>query len=156
MALIVEEKDFSHILRILNTNVDGRRKIPYALTNIKGVGRRFAFLCCKILNIDVQKRAGELSQEQIKKIKMILQEPAQFNVPTYFLNRRKDRRTGKDLQLVSNDFNSKNREDFERMKKIRLHRGLRHLWGVKTRGQHTKTTCRRQRIPGTICPPGKR
>ena len=46
---------------------------------------------------------------------MILQEPAQFNVPTYFLNRRKDRRTGKDLQLVSNDFNSKEREDFERM-----------------------------------------
>ena len=67
MALIVEEKDFSHILRILNTNVDGRRKVPYALTNIKGVGRRFAFLCCKILNIDVQKRAGELSRNRSRK-----------------------------------------------------------------------------------------
>jgi len=34
------------------------------------------------------------------------------------------------------------REDLERMKKIRCHRGLRHFWGLKTRGQHTKSTGR--------------
>jgi small subunit ribosomal protein S18e len=28
------------------------------------------------------------------------------------------------------------------MKKIRLHRGLRHYWQIKVRGQHTKTTGR--------------
>ena len=35
---------------------------------------------------------------------------------------------------------SKLRDDIERLKKIRAHRGLRHSWGVRVRGQHTKTT----------------
>jgi len=43
---------------------------------------------------------------------------------------------------------SKYREDFERMKKIRLHRGLRHYWGLRVRGQHTKTTGRKGRTVG--------
>lgn len=30
------------------------------------------------------------------------------------------------------------REDLERLKKIRLHRGLRTYWGLRVRGQHTK------------------
>jgi small subunit ribosomal protein S18e len=34
------------------------------------------------------------------------------------------------------------RLDHERMRKMRLHRGLRHAWGFKVRGQHTKTTGR--------------
>ena len=38
---------------------------------------------------------------------------------------------------------TKMREDLERLKKIRNHRGLRHYWGLRVRGQHTKTTGRR-------------
>ncbi|CAK0798445.1 unnamed protein product, partial [Prorocentrum cordatum] len=34
------------------------------------------------------------------------------------------------------------REDLERMKRVRLHRGIRHYWGIRVRGQHTKTTGR--------------
>jgi small subunit ribosomal protein S18e len=30
------------------------------------------------------------------------------------------------------------------MKKIRAHRGLRHWWGVRVRGQHTCSTGRRR------------
>lgn len=33
-ALILPEK-FQHILRILNTNIDGRRKVMFAMTAIK-------------------------------------------------------------------------------------------------------------------------
>ena len=50
--------DFKHILRILNTNVDGKRPIPYALRKIKGVGRRFAYLICKIIKVSSSMRAG--------------------------------------------------------------------------------------------------
>ena len=32
------------------------------------------------------------------------------------------------------------RVNLERMKKVRSNRGLRHYWGLKVRGQHTKTT----------------
>ena len=33
-ALVIPEK-FQHILRVLNTNIDGKQKIMFALTSIK-------------------------------------------------------------------------------------------------------------------------
>ena len=42
------------------------------------------------------------------------------------------------------------RENLERMKKTRSNRGLRHYWGLKVRGQHTKTTGRRGATLGVI------
>ena len=60
MSLIIEDADsnFKHIHRILNTNIDGKRTIPYALDKIKGVGRRLGYLICKILRINPRLRAG--------------------------------------------------------------------------------------------------
>ena len=40
----VEKSNFQFILRLLNTNVDGKQKIMYALNRIKGVGRRYSKL----------------------------------------------------------------------------------------------------------------
>jgi len=74
----------------------------------------------------------------------IIQNPTQFKIPTWFLNRQKDIVDGKNSQILSNGVDSKLREDLERLKKIRAHRGLRHFWGLRVRGQHTKTT-------GTCC-----
>ncbi|XP_025259193.1 40S ribosomal protein S18-like [Theropithecus gelada] len=48
-------------------------------------------------------------------------------------------------QVLANGLDNKLCEDLERLKKIRAHRGLRHFWGLRVRGQHTKTTCRRGR-----------
>ena len=55
---LVYEKgaDFKHILRILNTNVEGKRKVPFAIRCIKGVGRRFAFVLCRKAKIDPNRR----------------------------------------------------------------------------------------------------
>jgi small subunit ribosomal protein S18e len=47
------------ILRLLNTNVDGKQKIMYALTRIKGVGRRYSNLVCKKADVDLNKRYDE-------------------------------------------------------------------------------------------------
>ena len=53
MSLVLENsQDFKHILRIFNTNIDGKRKVPYGLRSIKGIGRRFAYLICKIARIN--------------------------------------------------------------------------------------------------------
>ncbi|VDM65467.1 unnamed protein product [Strongylus vulgaris] len=147
MSLIIPEK-FQHIHRVMNTNIDGNRKVPYALTAIKGVGRRFAFLCCRKADIDVTKRAGELSEDDFEKIVTIMQNPSQYKIPNWFLNRQKDIKDGKYSQLLSTAVDNKLREDLERLKKIRLHRGLRHYWGLRVRGQHTKTTGRKGRTVG--------
>ena len=55
---------------------------------------------------------------------------------------------GKTNQVMANFLDNKLREDLERLKKIRAHRGLRHYWGVRVRGQHTKTTGRRGKTVG--------
>ncbi len=57
--------DFQHILRVLNTNIDGRIKTRFALTEIQGCGRRFADLCCKMAEVNGEKRAGELTNDEV-------------------------------------------------------------------------------------------
>jgi len=42
-----------------------------------------------------------------------------FDIPTWFMNRRRDIKDGTTGQLVSNAWDTKLREDLERMKKIR-------------------------------------
>lgn len=57
IALVTGEKsNFQYILRLLNTNVDGKQKIMYALARIKGVGRRYSNLVCKKADVDLNKR----------------------------------------------------------------------------------------------------
>jgi len=84
--------------------------------------------------------AGELNSDELERIVTIIQNPTQFKIPTWFLNRQKDIVDGKNSQILSNSVDSKLRDDLERLKKIRAHRGLRHFWGLRVRGQHTKTT----------------
>lgn len=145
---VAEKPGFQHILRILNTNVDGRQKINFALTAIKGCGRRYATVVCRKANVDLSLRAGDLGQEDLERIVNIMQNPRQFKIPDWFLNHQKDCKDGKFSQLLSNNLDNKLREDLERLKKIRVHRGLRHSWGLRVRGQHTKTTGRRGRTMG--------
>ena len=70
--------------------------------------------------------AGELTQEEVERLVTIIQNPRQFKVPDWMLNRKKDVKDGKFSQVVSNTLDMKLREDLERLKKIRAHRGLRH------------------------------
>merc|ERR1712142_691345 len=125
--------------RVMNTNIDGKTKIMYAMTSIKGVGRRFSNICLKKADIDMTKRAGELSDEEVERLITIMQNPRQYKIPDYFLNRQKDIKDGKFSQVLANGLDNKLREDLERLKKIKAHRGLRHYWGLRVRGQHTKT-----------------
>ncbi|RMY85132.1 hypothetical protein D0862_11249 [Hortaea werneckii] len=180
MSLVSGEKsNFQFILRLLNTNVDGKQKIMYALTRVKGVGRRYSNLVCKKADVDLNKRyatllrktarafsererkikkpliltvfsnsAGELTSEELERIVTIIQNPTQYKIPTWFLNRQRDIVDGKDGHTLANGVDSKLREDLERLKKIRAHRGLRHYWGLRVRGQHSKTTGRRGRTVG--------
>merc|ERR1711902_313176 len=147
MSLIIPA-NFQHILRVMNTNIDVKRNIMFAITAIKGIGRRYANIVLKKADIDLSKRAGELSEEEVEKIITIMSNPRQYKIPDWFLNRQKDIKDGKTGQMMSNMLDNKLREDLERLKKIRAHRGLRHYWGVRVRGQHTKTTGRRGRTVG--------
>ena len=58
-----------------NTNVTGKHKVGFALRVIKGIGRRFAILVCKIAQIDLDRRAGELTEDEMNKITDIFAKP---------------------------------------------------------------------------------
>jgi small subunit ribosomal protein S18e len=120
----------------------------FAITAIRGLGRRFANLVCKKCDIDMNKRAGELTTDEVNKIVAVISNPIQYRIPAWMLNRQRDTKTGTTSQKYSNLLDSNMREDLERMKKMRLHRGLRHYWGIRVRGQHTKTSRRREGVEG--------
>ncbi len=58
---LVADDAFQHILRVLNTNVDGKQKIMFALTAIRGIGRRFSNICCKKAEVDMTKRCATVA-----------------------------------------------------------------------------------------------
>jgi len=87
-------------------------------------------------------RAGELTEAELDKISDILAKPTEYGIPKYFLNRQRCIKDGSWSQLISNGLDTRYREDMERLKKVRNHRGLRHFWGLKVKGQHTKSTGR--------------
>ena len=59
------------------------------------------------------------------------------------LNRQKDIKDRKYYQVLANSWESKLREDLERLKKKKPTLSLRRYWGLRVRGQHTKTTGRK-------------
>jgi len=144
----IHGSEFQHILRVLNTNIDGLEKCPIAFAKIKGIGRRFSNIILKRANIDLTKRAGQLKPEEIERIVAVINAPTEFQIPSWFLNRQKDFTTGLSKQHVSNALSAALRDDLTRLKKIRAHRGLRHYWNLRVRGQHTKTTGRTGRTVG--------
>ena len=142
-SLVLQNPDeFTHILRVQNTNINGKQKAPFGLRQIRGIGRRFAILALKIAQVDVNKRSGEITEKEINSVSDILARPSEYNIPKWFLNRQKDPRQGTWSHLISNQLDTIYREDIERMRKAKNHRGLRHYWGVRVRGQRTKSTGR--------------
>lgn len=49
----------------MGTNIDGKRKVTIAMTAIKGVGRRYANIVLKKADVDLTKRAGECTDEEV-------------------------------------------------------------------------------------------
>lgn len=74
----------------------------FALTAIKGVGRRYSNIVLKKADVDLDKRAGECSEEEVEKIITIMSNPRQYKIPDWFLNRQKDIVDGKYNQVSLN------------------------------------------------------
>lgn len=66
---------------------------------IQGIGRRYANIVLKKADIPLSKRAGELSEEDCEKIITIMQNPRQYKIPDWFLNRNRDIKDGKTAQV---------------------------------------------------------
>ena len=141
-------REFNYIVRLHGTNIDGTKMVPYALTEVKGVGIRLARSIVKQLGLDATERLGSLSDADVKKLETAIDDPASIGLPTWMLNRRKDPMTGDDLHVLSSDLDLMNKDDVDLMRETRSWKGERHARGLKVRGQRTKTTGRTGRSVG--------
>merc|ERR1712194_791215 len=98
------------------------------------------------MGVDAAKRTGEITDDEVKTISDIIARPTEYNIPKWFLNRQKDPRNGQYTQLISNQLDTYMREDLERMRKSKQHRGLRHHWGIRVRGQRTSPLVDAERL----------
>ncbi|MCW4034088.1 MAG: 30S ribosomal protein S13 [Candidatus Bathyarchaeota archaeon] len=141
-------KEFQHIIRFAGSDIQGTQPVTYALTNVKGVGIKLAHIIVDKAGINPETRMGYLSTSDVEKIEDIITDPQKYGIPTWLLNRQKDMETGKDLHLLGSDLDFQIKTDVDEMKKIRSWRGFRHSYGLKVRGQRTKSTGREGKAMG--------
>lgn len=111
--------------RILGVDIPNDKKIQYSLTYLFGVGLFTARQACERLQIDPNRLASDLSEEEVSKLAAFLESEFVVEGPL----RR---------QLTSN---------ISRLREVKSYRGLRHRLGLPVRGQRTKTNARTRKGP---------
>ncbi|MEB2836348.1 MAG: 30S ribosomal protein S13 [Desulfurococcales archaeon] len=142
MSETAGEAQFKYIVRIAGTDISGKLKLPYGLSEIKGIGLQTAYAIIRTLGLDPNKRIGYLSEEEIRRLEEAVKDIRKLGLPAWLYNRRKDYETGEDLHLIGADLLFHARRDIEREIRIGSWRGVRHKLGLKVRGQRTRTTGR--------------
>jgi len=141
-------REFQHIIRFAGADIKGAQPVTYALTNVKGVGIKLANAIIEKSGLTPETRMGFLSSNDVEKIEDIIKNPVKYGIPVWLLNRQKDVETGKDIHLLGTDLIVQNKSDIDQMKMIRSWKGFRHSYGLKVRGQRTKSTGRKGKAMG--------
>jgi small subunit ribosomal protein S13 len=139
----LSSSEFQHIVRIVGNDIPGAKKMIVGLTQIKGIGYTFANAILESLKIHTNSNIGNLTDSQVQSIEKIITDPSSSNFPNWFLNRQKDIETGETKHLITSDIALTVRNDIEREKTIYSWRGYRHMYGLKVRGQCTRTSGRK-------------
>jgi len=137
------DNEFREIIRLGDKDIRGNVPMGHALTKPKGSSYMFANAVCKVLNLDIKKKCGDYTVKEVEKIEDAIRNPAKYNIPTWLMNRRRDRETGDDKHILSSDLDLTKQFDIRFMRKVKSYKGLRHAVGAKkVRGQSTKSTGR--------------
>jgi len=152
MSLTTRPSNFREkvFFRKLRSQVDGNAKIEHGLTQIRGVGRRFAQAVVRVAKINPDLRIGAIPEKDLNRIEEIIIAPITNGIPAWMVNRKKDLVTGENLHIIGNRLELSVRRDIDRMKRIRSYKGVRHNRGLKVRGQKTKSTGRHGLVVGVI------
>lgn len=111
--------------RIAGIDIPENKKAPYALLSVFGVGLTRANEILEQAGIDPQKRAKDLTSDEVNKIQRALE---QFPLEG-------------DLRRIVND-------NIARLKRIKSYRGMRHTAKLPARGQRTRVNSRTVRGGG--------
>ena len=111
--------------RIAGVDIPRGKRIEVALTYIYGIGRILSNRIIAEAGIDPNKRTNTLADEEIAKIRDIIERNYQ----------------------VEGDLRKDVSINIKRLMDIGCHRGLRHRKGLPVRGQRTRTNARTRKGP---------
>ncbi|MBS3144013.1 30S ribosomal protein S13 [Candidatus Woesearchaeota archaeon] len=140
--------DFKELIRVASTDIPGKKKLYYGLTNIHGISYSFSNALCLTLNLDKNRKIGSLNEKEIKDIETSISHPEK--IPAWVRNRRKETETGADVHAIGSNLKLMQEFDVRRLKKIRSYRGMRHALGLPVRGQSTKAHFRHGKVVGVV------
>ena len=135
-------EEFRQIVRIAGMDLQGDKAAIYAIARIKGIGINLAYAILRKLGITPHVKLGSLPESELRKLDAVLKDVSKLDFPSWMLNRRKDPFLGADRHLITSELVLAVKGDIEFMKNIRSWRGVRHMYGLKVRGQRTRTTGR--------------
>ena len=111
--------------RITGVDIPPEKRIVVSLTYIFGIGPTRAEQLCADLKLDPNKRAKDISDEELTSIAGYLDKAFP----------------------VEGDLRRQNIQNINRLRDIGCYRGLRHRRGLPVRGQRTKTNARGRKGP---------
>ena len=107
--------------RIIGVDIPKEKRIEIALTYLYGIGRTLSNVVLKEAGINPDKRAKDLSEEEVSRITQILQ---------------------KGSLRIEGDLRRDISQNIKRLMDIGSWRGMRHKKGLPVRGQRTRTNSR--------------
>ena len=134
--------EFKHLVRIANTDLDGKKSIAYALKNIRGIGIPLANAVCQSAKVNRMEKVGNLSDADVKKLDEVIKTPGKYGIPVWMFNRRNDIETGEDKHIITNDLIFVKETDIKNMRRLRSYKGVRHSQNAPVRGQRTRSNFR--------------
>lgn len=108
------------MVRIAGVILPPNKRVEIGLTYIFGIGRSLANRILKITNVDPNKKIRDLNDEEVEKIKNIIEKEYK----------------------VEGDLRREIAANIKRLKEIGCYRGIRHIKRLPVRGQRTRTNSR--------------
>ena len=111
--------------RIVGVDIPPQKRMEAAMQYIYGVGLTLARRILAQANVSLDKRAHEVSDDEIKRITQALQQGF----------------------LIEGDLRRDTQQNIKRLIAINCYRGMRHRKGLPVHGQRTRTNARTRKGP---------
>ena len=111
--------------RVLGVDIPNEKPTYVSLQYLHGVGQAKAIEVCQKLSLPTNRRARELSDDDIQRINALLDSAF----------------------VVEGQLRRQTQENIGRLRNIQCYRGIRHRRGLPVRGQRTRTNSRTRKGP---------
>jgi small subunit ribosomal protein S13 len=108
--------------RIAGIDIPDNKRTEISLTYIFGIGRSNVSLILKQANVDADKRAKDLTAEELNRLQRAIEQ-----------------------YPIEGALRERIRDNIQRLKRIGSYRGMRHIANLPARGQRTRVNARTRR-----------